>query len=110
MRLDPSYIKDYLIYMINGIEKTSVFTLSFINKFRYAMENCKNIIKNKLPKIYSEELVEYLFYDFYTKNEYLRNRLSISRNTAGKYLQELENIGILTSEQIGKEKIYRRSN
>lgn len=109
MRLDPSYIKDYLIYMINGIEKTSVFTLSFINKFRYAMENCKNIIKNKLPKIYSEELVEYLFYDFYTKNEYLRNRLSISRNTAGKYLQELENIGILTSEQIGKEKIYKNN-
>lgn len=109
MRLDSSYIKDYLIYMIKGVEQTSILTLSFIKKFRSAMENCKNIIKDKLPKIYSEELIEYLFYDFYTKNEYLRNILLISRNTAGKYLQELENIGILTSEQVGKEKIYKNN-
>ena len=60
-----------------------------------AMDNCRNLVKQNMPKIYSEELIEYLFYDFYTKNEYLRERLSISRNTAGKYLSELEELGVI---------------
>lgn len=109
MRIDNKYIKDYLLYMINGVEKTSIFTLEFINKFRKAMDNCRNLVKQNKPKIYSEELIEYLFYDFYTKNEYLRERLSISRNTAGKYLSELEELGVLTSEQVGKEKIFKNN-
>lgn len=109
MRIDNKYIKNYLIYMINGVEKTSIFTLEFIDKFRKTMDNCRNLVKQKKPKIYSEELIEYLFYDFYTKNEYLRDRLSISRNTAGKYLKELEELGVLTSEQVGKEKIFKNN-
>lgn len=109
MRIDNKYIKNYLIYMINGVEKTSIFTLEFIDKFRKTMDNCRNLVKQKRPKIYSEELIEYLFYDFYTKNEYLRDSLSISRNTAGKYLKELEELGVLTSEQVGKEKIFKNN-
>ena len=73
------------------------------------MDNCKNLVKQNKPKIYSEELIEYLFYDFYTKNEYFREKLSVSRNTAGKYLSELEELGVLTSEQVGKEKIYKNN-
>ena len=109
MRIDEKYIKDYLLYMINGVEKTCIFTLEFIDKFRKSMDDCKKRVKDNKPKIYSEELVEYLFYDFYTKNEYLREKLSISRNTAGKYLSELEELGILTSEQVGKEKIFKNN-
>ncbi len=109
MRIDSKYIKDYLLYMIKGVEETSKFTLNFINRFRNSMDECRILLKEKNPKLYSEELVEYLFYDFYTKNEYIRNRLSISRNTASKYLKELEELGILTSEQIGKEKIFKNN-
>ncbi len=48
-------------------------------------------------------------YLYKTKNEYVREKLGVSRNTAGKYLNELEKIGILTSEQVGKEKIYKNN-
>lgn len=109
IRVNESYIKDYLLYMIKGVTYTSDFTLSFINKFKDSMENCRCVIKDKAHKLYSDELVDYLFYDFYTKNEYLREKLSISRNTASKYLSTLESIGILTSEQVGKEKIYKNN-
>ena len=71
------------------------------------MQDCRTLLKKK-PKLYSEELVNHLFFDFYTKNEYLRERLCISSNTASKYLKELEKIGLLTSEQVGKEKIFLR--
>ncbi|MDD6241361.1 MAG: hypothetical protein PUA93_07275 [Eubacteriales bacterium] len=39
----------------------------------------------------------------------MREKLGVSCNTAGKYLNELEKIGILTSEQVGKEKIYKNN-
>lgn len=106
---DDAHLKEYLLYMIRGIEWTSDFTLRFIDRFQNAMESCKGFLKEKSPKRYSEELVDYLFFDFYTKNEHLREKLSISRNTAGKYLKELEEIGILTSESVGKEKIYKNN-
>ena len=51
--------------------------------------------------------MEYLFFVFYTKNEYFRTKLSISRNTATKYLNKLVEIGILSVENIGVEKLYK---
>ena len=42
-----------------------------------------------------------------TKNEYIRTKLNISRQTATSYLKQLEEVGILSSEKIGKEIIYK---
>ncbi|MDE5547049.1 MAG: Fic family protein [Anaeroplasmataceae bacterium] len=106
-RIDIKYIKEYILYMIKGVEEMSIFTIEFIKNFREYMNICAEVIKEKCPKLYSQELVNYLFFDFYTKNEYFRNNLGISRNTATKYLHDLEVAGILVSEQIGKEKIYK---
>lgn len=109
MMVDEKYIKDYLLYMIQGVEEMSQFTIDFIENFRILMEKASVLIKEKCPKIYSMELINYLFYDFYTKNEYLRNNLNISRNTASKYLNELVKAGFLIEEKVGKEKIYKNA-
>ena len=66
-------------------------------------------IKEVCPEIYSEKLVNYLFFDFYTKNEYFRENLNISRNTASKYLNLLVEHGILIVEKVGKQKIYKNT-
>lgn len=65
------------------------------------------LMRERLPKIYSKELVEYLYYEFYTKNEFLRNEFNISRSTANKYLKLLEEQGFVISEKVGKEVIYK---
>jgi len=109
MRLDDKYIKDYLLYMIKGVEEMSQFTIDFIDSFKNSMEKASILIKEKCPKIHSMELINYLFYDFYTKNEYLRANLNISRNTASKYLNELVEAGFLIEEKVGKEKIYKNA-
>ena len=64
-------------------------------------------MKRKLPEIYSYEIVEHLFSYMYTKNEYFRNDIGVSRATATKYLKLLETEGFITSEQVGKEVIYK---
>lgn len=107
--ISDEYFHDYLMYMIKGVEWTSNFTISFIRDFNKCIEDASNLIKEKLPNIYSKELVEYLFYDFYTKNEYLCNYLNISRNTASKYLKLLCSEGILIEEKIGKYKVYKNT-
>ena len=80
-----------------------------MKKFNNVMEECGTLIQQKAPKRYAKELVEYLFFDFYTKNEYFREKLSISRNTATNYLNELVDIGILSVENIGVEKLYKNN-
>ena len=100
-------ILEFIIYMLKAIEKTSKYTLTLIDNIIDAMNNTKKILKDKLPKIYSKDLLELLFFEFYTKNEYIRAKLNISRQTATSYLKQLEEVGILSSEKIGKEIIYK---
>ncbi len=107
--IDNRNIKDYLLYMIKGVELTSKFTAEFIKSFLSTMNDAKVRIKETCPEIYSEELVNYLFLDFYTKNEFFRESLNISRNTASKYLNLLVEKGILAVEKIGKYKIYKNT-
>lgn len=109
VRLDDKYIKDYLLYFINGVYETSVFTIDFIEHFSMKMKEAHELVQKNSPKIYTHELVNYLFYDFYTKNEYLRERLEISRNTASKYLKELVRLGLLVEEKIGKQILYKNT-
>lgn len=109
IRIDNKNIKDYLLYMVKGVEKTAKFTISFINNFMSLMKDVTSRIKEACPEIYSEKLINYLFFDFYTKNELFRENLGVSRNTASKYLNLLVDHGILIVEKVGKQKIYKNT-
>ena len=63
-------------------------------------------IQEKLPKIYSKDLLEVLFKLPYTKRNQLESAGLGNLKTVGNYLKELEANGFLTSEQVGKEKLY----
>lgn len=64
------------------------------------------LVNRELPKPYSKDLVEILFMHPYTKIDFLVDRLHTTRQTASKYLIELENIGILKNIQIKNSKYY----
>ena len=104
---DEENIRKFVRYMLKGITVTADFTIQFIYEIIQSMEQTTLLMKERLPKIYSKELVEYLYYEFYTKNEFLRNELKISRSTANKYLKLLEEQGFVISEKVGKEVIYK---
>lgn len=106
---DLSKLKSFILFMIQGVYEMSEFTLNFINSYLQTMNTAATVIKERNPKIYSPTLVEHLFYDFYTKNEYLCEKMNISRNTASKYLRELTKAGILIEEKIGTTKLYKNA-
>lgn len=99
--------EEWIVYILTGIEEMSEETLKLVKKINIEVEIMSMEIKDRLPKIYSKELIDLLFYEFYTKTIYIENGLSVTRKTAANYLVSLENEGFLTSEKIGKERIYQ---
>jgi len=99
--------EDWIIFILKGIEETAYTTLSLVKKFNNEIENMCEEIKNTLPKIYSKELINLLFYEFYTKIDYIKKGLDVTRKTASNYLSTLEKAGFLVSDKIGKERIYQ---
>ena len=73
------------------------------------MRTYKEEFISKLPNIYSKKLLESLFYEVYTKISYVEKACSVTRITATSYLNKLEEVGLLESEKIGREKIYKNT-
>ena len=97
---------EWILFMLDGIESTAVETLKLIKRINSLVEKTAEDILTALPKIYSRELVDLLFFEFYTKTIYIEKGLRISRKTAVTYLSALEESGFLTSERMGRERIY----
>ena len=97
----------WIVYILIGIKETAEETLKLVKRINEEVSAMTAEIKEKLPKLYTKELIDLLFYEFYTKIQYIEEGLSVSRRTAVTYLQTLEKEGFLVSEKIGKERIYQ---
>lgn len=96
----------WIKYMLEGVEKTAVYTKSKIDGIVDLFNETKQIIKEKKPRIYSKDLVEVLFRQPYCKIKFIEEAGIAKRLTASKYLKELEEIGLLRSKKVGKERLY----
>lgn len=99
--------EDWIVYILTGIEETAEETLALVKDINAEVDAMTTEIREKLPKIYSRELIDLLFYEFYTKIQYIEEGLGVTRKTAVNYLRALEEEGFLVSEKLGKERIYQ---
>lgn len=98
--------EDWIMYMLDMIEQTALKGRDQIAAIEKLMNEMATEIQQKLPKIYSKDLMEELFRLPYTKRNQLEKAGLGTIKTVGNYLKELENQGLLKSEQLGKEKLY----
>ena len=105
VRMDGDWEK-WILFMLDGIERTSLETIDLIQKIKVLMQNTKNQMKQEASKIYSQDLLNNLFRHPYTKIEFVVQELDVHRNTASKYLEELVQIGLLSKHRLGKENFY----
>jgi Fic family protein len=99
--------EDWILFMLDAIEKTSEHTTQKIIAIRSLLEQTLETAQKKLPnRVYSKELIELLFHQPYTKGQFIVDAGIAKRKTAADYLKELEKIGIMKSKKIGKEKLY----
>jgi Fic family protein len=102
--------KNWILFMLDAVKETSVFTLEKVNAIYDSFAAAVEKIKTKAPEIYSHELVEVIFKQPYCKIAILEEEEIASRNTASKYLRKLEEIGILASEVVGRETLYKNES
>jgi len=97
----------WVLYMLGAVEATSRFTCERIVAIRALMDETLAKAKQELPsRVYSKELIELLFHQPYTKGESVVKAGIAKRKTAAEYLKELEKIGVLESQQVGRQKLY----
>lgn len=96
----------FILYMLDMVEKTAVKGLDRLETVIQVMETTGLDIKEKLPKVYSKDLIEVIFKLPYTKRQNLIDIGLGTSKTVGNYLIALEEKGFLKSVKVGKEKLY----
>ncbi|MEN8135919.1 MAG: Helicase associated domain protein [Thermodesulfobacteriota bacterium] len=99
--------ENWILFILDGIEQTARATRDKIIQINDLFETTLVYAKQKLPNyMYSKELVEQLFEQPYCKVKFLVANDIAQRQQASKYLQALENVGILKQKKVGREKLY----
>jgi Fic family protein len=105
VRVDNNW-QEWLLFMLTGIEETAQQTTQTILEIKIQMQTCKHTLRENLPKIYSQDLINNLFCHPYTKIDFVQNELQITRQTASRYLDAIVELGLLKKYKIGKENYY----
>lgn len=96
----------FIRYMLDMVETTAIKGLERLESIVQLIDTIGQEIKEKLPKVYSKDLVEVIFKLPYTKRQNLINADLGTPKTVGNYLIALEEAGFLKSIKVGKEKLY----
>lgn len=97
---------EWIIFMLEGIESTSRGTIAKIAGIKTLLDSTLIKVQEKAPKVYRKELIELLFEQPYSKIDFVVNKLGVERKAASRYLKELEDIGIVESQKVGRETLY----
>ncbi|MBW4362726.1 Fic family protein [Flavobacterium taihuense] len=95
-----------ILYFLKSVEVTAKQTIDLITNINNLMQDYKTDIQTKLPKIYSQDLINNLFRNPYTKIEFLEQELRINKRTAQNYLDKIAESGFLEKTKIGKSNYY----
>ena len=103
---DKGIWEDWILFILEGVITTSKETIETINAIRLLMNEFKLTIKDKLPIIYSKDLLENLFKHPYTKIEFLQKDIGKSIQTTSIYLEKLVEIGLLEKMKFKNSNYY----
>lgn len=98
--------EEWIMFMLKAVESTSKDTITKITNIKNQLDATIIKVQEKAPKVYRKELVELLFEQPYSKIEFVVNKLGVERKAASRYLKELEDIGVIESQKVGREVLY----
>lgn len=96
----------WILYMLEAVEQTALYTQQKIDAIIKLMNVTSEFLKEKAADIYSKELLEIIFRQPYCKRKFLEEAAIVKKKTAGIYLSRLEEIGLMKSVKVGKEKLF----
>ncbi len=96
----------WLLHILDAISQTAKNTIELIRDIKTMMQSVKHRIRDRLPKIYRQELLNNLFSHPYTKIDFVMEDLAVSRITATRYLELLVENDFLKKEKAGRANYY----
>lgn len=103
---DSSEWEPWILYMLTAVSETAIETNKLVQEIRDLMQQYKSKLRQDHPKIYSQDLINNLFRHPYTRIEYIVEEVGVSRQTAGRYLNQLDEHGLLKKLRIGANNYY----
>ena len=103
---DEDVWEDWILYMLAGVEETAQHALTLVEEIRTQMASVKRRMRDRLPKLYSQDLLNNLFRHPYTRVEFAVKDLGVTRQTAAKHLDKLADKGFVTKRSSGKHNYY----
>jgi len=103
---DEGAWEEWVIFMLEGVAETAKTTLQLVSGIGELMQDAKHRMREELPKLYSQELLNNLFRHPYTRIEYVQGDLKITRQTAARYLDSLAEHGFVNKHRAGKNNYF----
>ncbi|MNG55817.1 Adenosine monophosphate-protein transferase SoFic [compost metagenome] len=98
--------ESWILFMLEAVEDTSRWTVDKISIVRTLIAETTAYVREKLPKIYTHELIQVIFAQPYCRIDNLVERGIAKRQTASVYLKQLVDIGVLEEMTVGRERLY----
>jgi Fic family protein len=92
--------------MLDAVASTAQWTTNKIIAIRDLADHTAEQVREQLPKIYTRELVDTIFQQPYCRISNLVDAGIAKRQTASEYLKKLASIGVLTEQQVGRERLF----
>jgi Fic family protein len=103
---DAGTWEEWVLYMLTAVEATARQGIVTVGAIRHALLTMKHAMRSTHKRIYSQDLLNLLFSRPYTRIQFVKEELGISRITATKYLDTLANNGFLERVRIGRVNYY----
>ncbi len=98
--------EDWVLYMLEAVADTAQTTLALVEGIRTQMAGVKQRLRDDLPNLYSQDLLNNLFRHPYTRIEFIVTDLKVSRQTAAKYLDMLAEKSFVAKHRSGRSNYY----
>lgn len=97
--------EDWVVYMLAVVERTAREGIATVSAIRDALLDVKHRVRRDY-KFYSQDLINNIFSNPYTKIQFVEEELGVSRITATKYLDQLADGGVLRKVKAGRSNLY----
>jgi Fic family protein len=102
--------EEWVLYMLEAVAQTAQTTLTLVEGIRGQMADVKKRLREELPNLYSQDLLNNLFRHPYTRIEFVVHDLKVTRQTAAKYLDLLADNNFVTKHRSGRSNYYVNKN
>lgn len=96
----------FVDYMLDALNEQAKKSTRILLEIRELYDETRRRIREDLPKIYSRDLVDTIFNQPLMTSKRYEEMTGVSYPTALSHLRQLEEAGIMSSQEVGKYRIY----